>query len=87
MNAIESLRALARYKMHGGYTWAAVMADGALLCTRCVRENYRAVYDETKRTDGAANTEWRCVGVTNSGDSEETEQCAHCGRVLWEAGA
>ena len=85
MQVLDLLRAFARYQTHAGYSWGAVMADGALMCERCVRENYRQVYSETKRGDSdATNTDWQCVGLTNSGEAEETEQCVHCGRTLWE---
>jgi hypothetical protein len=79
--ALKSLRALARYQYHGGYTWAAVTDDGALLCTPCVRENYRLVYRATKTRDASG---WECIGVTGSDSAEETEHCSHCERVLWE---
>lgn len=85
MNALESLRNLARYKMHGGYIWAAVMRDGALTCQRCAAtpDNYRLMYRATKTRDGS---DWECIGVTHNGETEESESCAHCGRVMWECG-
>lgn len=80
MRALDQLRALARYKTHAGYRWAAVMEDGELVCVRCVRAEYRQVFRSTrdKARDG-----WQCIGITNSGESEESENCAHCGRELW----
>lgn len=66
---------------HGGYEWCAVMDDGALLCAKCVRENYRQIVDATK--DKMRHTSgWRVVGVTYSGEMEDNEPCAHCGREL-----
>lgn len=86
MQPLDLLRAFARYQTHAGYTWAAIMADGGVMCERCVRENYRACYSETKRGDSPeTNTDWRCIGLTNSGESEEDTQCVHCGRTLWSA--
>lgn len=81
MTALESVRALARYKFHGGYTWAAVADDGALICTPCIRENYRQVYRATKTRDRSG---WECVGVANSGEDDDSARCAHCDRQLWE---
>ena len=81
MKALDQLRSLARYKTHGGYVWAAVMNDGELLCTPCTRENYRQVFRDTRDN---ARTDWECVGITHSGESESTEYCAHCNRVIWE---
>lgn len=85
MKTLDQLRALARYKTHGGYVWAAVMADGELLCVPCVRENYRLVFASTK-TPGATRTDkqWECIGLANSDESEESETCAHCHKVIWE---
>ena len=80
MTALESVRAIARYKYHGGYTWAAIAADGQLICTPCIRENYRLVYRATKTRD---RSDWECIGVAGSDSAETTEQCAHCGRVIW----
>lgn len=84
MSPLEKLRAFARYKTHAGYSWAAIMADGELVCESCVRENYRAVFTSTKRP-GAARTDeqWQCIGLTNSGEAETDEHCAHCHKLLW----
>jgi hypothetical protein len=46
-HALRCLRALARYETHGGYVWAAVMSDDELMCTPCVRKNYRQVFTAT----------------------------------------
>jgi hypothetical protein len=86
MSALGQLRNLARYKTHGGYRWAAIMRDGALVCEKCVAtpENYRLVYRATKTRDGS---DWQCVGITHSGESEETETCTNCNRIMWEVDA
>ena len=83
MKALEQLRSLARYKTHGGYRWAAVMRDGALICEKCAaeRDNYRLMYRATKTRD---RSDWECIGITHSGEAEASEICAHCGRVMWE---
>jgi len=83
MEPLEQLRNLARYKTHGGYRWAAVMRDGALICEKCTAdpENYRLIYRATKTADGS---DWECIGITNSGEAEATETCAHCGEIIWE---
>ncbi len=79
--AIEALHALAAYKTHGGYTWAALMDDGELLCVHCVRANYRQIFRATQASDHSG---WRAEGITHDGESEQTEHCAHCNRVIWE---
>ncbi len=78
--AMTQLRALARYQTHGGYVWAAIMEDGELVCTPCVRLEYRQIARATKTRAG---TGWQCIGITHSGESETTEHCAHCNRELW----
>ena len=81
MDTLNMLRALARYQTHGGYTFAAVMADGDCICTRCVRDNYRQVFRDTRdRTDYA----WQCVGLANSGETDEAEFCGPCGNLIWD---
>ena len=82
---LESLRALCRYETHGGYVWAAVLDDGELLCVPCLRDNYRQVFRATRDQGHCANNEWSLIGYTNSGESEETEYCAHCNKPIWEA--
>lgn len=84
MTALELLRAFVRYKTHGGYRWAAVLSDGTLLCEPCAKENYRQIYRATKAGDARTYDQWECIGLTNSGESEETEFCVHCNKLLWE---
>ena len=81
MTGLEALRALARYETHGGYTWAALMDDGELVCVTCIRANYRQVFRSTRdyRTEG-----WSVRALAYSGESESTEHCAHCNKTLWE---
>lgn len=79
--ALRLLRDLARYRTHGGYTWAAITDDGELLCVPCVRENYRQVFTATRdRTDNG----WRVLAISCNADSEESEFCAHCSRRIWD---
>lgn len=79
---VNVLRALCRYETHGGYVWAAVMDDSELVCVPCLRANYRLVYRETVSADMPHG--WTVQGFANSGESESTEMCAHCGRIIWE---
>ena len=79
-DALRALRALARDETHGGYTWAAVMADGELLCVPCVRGNYRQIFRAT--SDPHDHSGWRVEGMTHSGDMEESEHCANCGEPI-----
>jgi hypothetical protein len=80
LDAVEALRDLARYRTHGGYTWAAVMSDSELLCVPCVRKEYRQILTATIE---ASRDGWAVQGIANSGDAEDTEYCAHCNRAVW----
>ena len=85
MTPLAQLRAFARYRTHAGYRWAAVASDGGLLCEPCVHENYRQAYRAT-RDD--TRSDWRIVGLTNSGEHDGgplPEHCAHCNREIFEA--
>ena len=77
---LEQLRALARYQTHGGYVWAPVTSDGALLCVPCVRANYRQIFKATRDNDFSG---WAISGITRSGESDATEHCDHCNRAIW----
>ena len=78
---LRALRTLARAQVHGGYRWMAVMDDGGCVCERCVRENYRQIYQATK---GKERSDWRVIGLTHSGEAESNEYCAHCNRLYFE---
>jgi len=80
---LDALRALCRYETHGGYSWAGVMSDGELLCVPCLRSNFRQVFKATRDRD---DTGWGLHGCAYSGESECTEHCANCNKVLWEHG-
>ncbi len=79
-DALRTLHALAAYETHGGYSWAAVTSDGALLCVTCVREHYRQIFRATQESDQSG---WAVDGITHSGEAEETEYCSHCNAEVW----
>ena len=63
----------------GGYEVIACTADGALLCSSCVRENWREIVDDTKY---GYRTGWTVEGIVTSDWLENHETCAHCNRSL-----
>ena len=79
---VDALRALCRYETHGGYVWAGVMQDGELMCVPCLRANYRQVFRATR--DPRDQSGFALRGYTNSGESSQTEHCAHCNEAVWE---
>lgn len=67
---------------HGGYSWYAVTEDGALLCAKCCRDNYRQIVASTRDLKPYTGDGWAIVGHTHSGEMEQNEPCAHCGAWL-----
>lgn len=74
----KSVRSAIRspYAWPGGYPIYVVLADGAMLCSACARENYRQIAWETRLgVDGG----WKALGSTILYETEDQpEQCAHC---------
>jgi len=77
------LRQLRRGKVHGGYRWLAVLADGESLCESCVEREYRLVFKATYSPK--SDPQWECIRVMNSGESDSVEQCVHCNKIILEA--
>lgn len=63
-----------------GHTVAAVMDDGEFLCLKCVRRHRETILSSI--ADNAADG-WNLSGVTHSGLSPSTAQCAHCSAIIW----
>jgi len=68
----------------GGYEKVAIMNDGALLCWKCVRDNYRQILTSTRDNDRDG---WELAGVDIiqeywQAGSDEIEYCTHCNRVI-----
>lgn len=51
-------------------------------CETCTRDNYRLIYGATKHS--GTDSQWECIGITHSGEADETETCANCNCILWE---
>jgi hypothetical protein len=83
MRPLDQLRNLARGKVHAGYRWGAIMADGGFVCEPCVRKEYKVIWRATRYTK-FPDRQWQCVGVVNSGDAEADETCDHCGKLHFE---
>ena len=65
------------YAWPGGYPVYVVLADGETLCAQCVRENYRAISQSTRRGDRDG---WAAAGADIF--YEGREYCAHCSKEL-----
>lgn len=67
----------------GGYPVFAVMADGGVLCPKCVREN-RELIEKAALHPERRDTQWTIVGVDiNYEDSEML--CANNGELILPA--
>ena len=80
-NTIEmraSLRAGA-FAFPGGYELAYVTIDGALLCTKCARAEYRQISHSIRNR---LNDGWRIIGAMPDCDMYGFCDCANCGHVF-----
>ena len=66
------------YAWPGGYALELVAEDGASLCFKCARSEYRLISASIryKYRDG-----WRIVGCQIA-DSEDESVCAHCAALI-----
>lgn len=81
MSRKEMTQAIAReqYAWPGGYMLLGVTDDGELLCSRCIRENYREIRwsQRHKASDG-----WNVLGWTHTGQEDGPIVCAHCCEIV-----
>jgi hypothetical protein len=61
------------YNWPGGYPRYFVAWDGEALCFKCVRDNYRLVYSESKFREG----QWCVLAVATNWEDPHL-YCAHC---------
>ena len=80
-----------RYAWPGGYVLCGLTADGALLCSQCIRSEYRNVLHSTKHgmRDGWQIISWEadCNFDHDSDDIDNPNsicgtRCAHCDTPL-----
>jgi hypothetical protein len=70
------------YAWPGGYELYAVCDDGGTLCFGCCKKEFPLIARATITKDRSG---WQCVGYGCTSDAEETFNCDHCGRVIFEA--
>jgi hypothetical protein len=68
------------YTSFGGYALAFLTSDGAALCFKCVRENYRQVSESTRE---GWNDGWNVAGLLCEADSDSECTCEHCNAIIW----
>jgi hypothetical protein len=89
IQTVADLKASLRitYVWLGGYEIVYFTKDGAVLCGKCVREQFREIADSIKNriSDG-----WRVIGsgyeavAADCCSSELTINCDHCGKEFGE---
>jgi len=62
----------------GGYEVCALATDGGLICSKCVKENYRLMFSATKYKFSA---DWEISGIVIDNELEEVF-CDHCSKEL-----
>lgn len=78
---LDVLRYVARtgYAWPGGYEMALGMDDGAAICNRCARAEYRQLFQSTKEK---ARDGWQVVSWISADSMDEPDYCAHCNRAI-----
>lgn len=67
----------------GGYPLHIVMHDGACLCVKCARENWRLIAHSTVKHSWPAD-DWRAIGAEVNWEDAHME-CEHCGARIESA--
>jgi hypothetical protein len=68
-----------RYAWPGGYEIFGLTDDGAVLCTPCMRTEWKQI--AYARRHGLRNG-WHVVGIATTECAEESVTCDHCGKDL-----
>lgn len=81
-----------KYAWPGGYEIVYATNDGATLCDKCVRENFRSIVDDIKQPLGSGSG-WRVVASTYEAVSADCARevsedllsyCDQCGKEFGE---
>lgn len=78
-NRVNELSPLDVPDAFGGVGLYLVVDDGEVLCERCAVDPTNPVHC------GGEADGWRFEGWQTTEADEETVQCAHCGRIIWDA--
>lgn len=62
----------------GAYENCLIMSDGGLVCSTCVKENYKQIYQDTKEV---FEEQWNVEAMINESELEEVF-CSHCNEAL-----
>ena len=77
---IDKVRYIARvqFAFPGGYELIAFTVDGGLLCSQCIKDNYKLILQSTK---GGHDQQWAVNHVTAECELEDTH-CDNCYKVI-----
>lgn len=81
---IEQVKSYARepFAFPGGYPKLLTLADGAVLCHACAKDNFRLITESTR--EPVPGDQWAADYVELFMEGEP-EQCAHCYAVIHAA--
>lgn len=68
-----------RYCFPGGYERFVITSDGAAICAKCCKKEYKIILHSTllKYRDG-----WQVVASSNESELEDMTSCDHCGYLI-----
>jgi hypothetical protein len=66
------------FSFPGCYEHIAITSDGGLLCSNCVRDNYREIFYDTKHK---ICLQWEVTAITIDAELEEC-YCSHCNKPI-----
>jgi len=68
-----------RYAL-GGYEICGITDDGAILCSQCIKDNYRSILTDIR--DGYKWSGWHVASWLLTSDVEESAPCDNCYKEL-----
>jgi len=77
---LDMLRFIVMYPLSfpGLYEHCAMTQDGGLICSDCVKENYKEMFSAAKN---GGDQQWEIVGIITDCQVENAS-CAHCSKEI-----
>lgn len=83
-NTLEMRAALraGAFSPFGSYALSFITSDGAALCFKCAREEYRNI---SKAIRADVSNGWKVMGVDCEANTDSECICDHCNAEIWSA--
>ena len=78
LDPLDTLRYVVRYPFLMSYENILITVDGGLICTSCLKENYKTILYSTKHEDGSG---WQITDMECENMFED-EYCSHCNKEI-----